>query len=180
MGTDLGVYVSINGGTYWHLLANNLPTTFVHDLVIHPRDNILVAATHGRGMYAMDVSQLQEMTEELVAKKLHLFETMPAKLPRKIWRQWVGGIPACIYYYLENAQTVTLVIKDKPGKTIKKIKGTGDAGLNTAAWDLTSAPTAKKREKEEEPRKIYVKPGKYTVVVTAGSVSLGGTIEVKK
>jgi photosystem II stability/assembly factor-like uncharacterized protein len=180
VGTDLGVYVSINGGTYWHRLANNLPTTFVHDLVVHPRDNILVAATHGRGMYAVDVSQLQKMTEELVAKKLHLFETMPAKLPRKIWRQWVGGIHACIDYYLKNAQKVTLIIKDKSGKTLKKIKGTGDTGLNTAVWDLTSSLTEKKKGKEEEPKRTYVKPGEYTVVLTAGSVSLEGTIQVKK
>ncbi len=54
VGTDLGVYVSTDGARSWHLLGDNLPSTFVHDLVIHPRDDILVVATHGRGMYAMD------------------------------------------------------------------------------------------------------------------------------
>lgn len=58
-GTDLGVYVTMDGGETWHALANNLPTTFVHDLVIHPRDDILVIATHGRGMYALDVRPIQ-------------------------------------------------------------------------------------------------------------------------
>lgn len=60
VGTDLGVYVTIDGGKTWHVLANNIPNTFVHDLIIHPRDNVLVAATHGRGMFVIDdVSPIQ-------------------------------------------------------------------------------------------------------------------------
>jgi photosystem II stability/assembly factor-like uncharacterized protein len=64
VGTDLGVYVSVDGGQKWHVLANQLPTTFVHDLVIHPRDDIMVIATHGRGMYAMDVQAIQKNGDE--------------------------------------------------------------------------------------------------------------------
>jgi photosystem II stability/assembly factor-like uncharacterized protein len=52
-GTDIGVYVSINGGQKWQVLGD-LPSTYVHDLIIHPRDNIIVIATHGRGMFALD------------------------------------------------------------------------------------------------------------------------------
>lgn len=56
VGTDVGAYVSINGGEDWEVLGSNLPSCFVHDLIIHPRDNIIVIATHGRGMYAMDAN----------------------------------------------------------------------------------------------------------------------------
>ena len=55
VGTDVGVYTTVDGGETWHVLANGLPSTFVQDLVVHPRDHIMVIATHGRGMYAMDV-----------------------------------------------------------------------------------------------------------------------------
>ena len=54
VGTDVGVYVTLNGGADWEVLGGNLPSCFVHDLIVHPRDNIIVIATHGRGMYAMD------------------------------------------------------------------------------------------------------------------------------
>lgn len=54
VGTDLGVYVTIDGGKKWHVLANSLPICFVWDLIIHPRDNALVIATNGRGMYVID------------------------------------------------------------------------------------------------------------------------------
>jgi len=59
LGTTLGVYVSIDGGANWQSLCNNLPTTSVHDLVVHPRDNELVIGTHGRSVYILDVSTIQ-------------------------------------------------------------------------------------------------------------------------
>jgi len=57
VGTDIGVYVTKDDGKTWDVLGGNLPSTFVQDLIIHPRDNILVIATHGRGMWAIDVSK---------------------------------------------------------------------------------------------------------------------------
>ncbi len=54
LGTDLGVYVTVNGGDEWHVLGSGLPVTFVHDLKIHPRDDAAVIATHGRGMFVLD------------------------------------------------------------------------------------------------------------------------------
>jgi photosystem II stability/assembly factor-like uncharacterized protein len=58
VGTDLGVYLSTNRGEKWEVLGGNLPTCYVHDLIIHPRDNIIVIATHGRGMYALDANPI--------------------------------------------------------------------------------------------------------------------------
>jgi hypothetical protein len=61
LGTDLGVYVTIDSGNTWHVLANGLPTCYVWDLIVHPRDMTLVIATHGRGMYVIDdVTPIQE------------------------------------------------------------------------------------------------------------------------
>lgn len=58
VGTDVGVYVTKDGGKKWDILGGNLPTVYVQDLVIHPRDNIIVIATHGRGMWAMDANDV--------------------------------------------------------------------------------------------------------------------------
>jgi photosystem II stability/assembly factor-like uncharacterized protein len=58
VGSDQGVFVSINGGANWQVLGSGLPLTFVHDLVIHPRDRVAVIATHGRGMFTLDVGFL--------------------------------------------------------------------------------------------------------------------------
>ena len=59
-GTDIGVYVTTNGGESWDVLGAGLPSTFVFDLAIHPRDNIVLAATHGRGMWALDAMPVQK------------------------------------------------------------------------------------------------------------------------
>jgi photosystem II stability/assembly factor-like uncharacterized protein len=55
VGTDIGVYVSLDGGKTYSVLGN-LPSTYVHDLVIHPRDNMIIIATHGRGIWVMDAN----------------------------------------------------------------------------------------------------------------------------
>jgi len=57
VGTDMGVYVTTDGGKTWTVLGGNLPTVYAHDLIIHPRDNIIVVATHGRGMWALDATR---------------------------------------------------------------------------------------------------------------------------
>jgi photosystem II stability/assembly factor-like uncharacterized protein len=56
VGTDIGVYVTSDGGKTWNILGNNLPSCFVQDLIVHPRDNVIVIATHGRGMWAIDAT----------------------------------------------------------------------------------------------------------------------------
>ena len=60
IGTDLGVYTSQDGGATWHSLCGHLPTTPVHDLFVHPRENELVIGTHGRSAFLLDVRPVQE------------------------------------------------------------------------------------------------------------------------
>jgi len=60
VGTDIGVYVTTDSGKTWNVLGSNLPSTYVHDLIIHPRDNIIVIATHGRGMWAIDATPINK------------------------------------------------------------------------------------------------------------------------
>jgi photosystem II stability/assembly factor-like uncharacterized protein len=60
VGTDTGVYVTTDGGKTWNTVGTNLPAAYVHDLVIHPRDNVMVVATHGRGMWVLDVEPINK------------------------------------------------------------------------------------------------------------------------
>ena len=57
VGTDNGVFVTKNGGESWETLGD-IPSTYVHDLIIHPRDNMIVIATHGRGMWTLDAKKI--------------------------------------------------------------------------------------------------------------------------
>jgi photosystem II stability/assembly factor-like uncharacterized protein len=59
VGNDFGVYVSTNGGRTWDVLGSNLPSVRVSDLQIHPRDSMIVVATYGRGLWAMDARKVR-------------------------------------------------------------------------------------------------------------------------
>ena len=74
-GTEFAVFYSLDGGKKWGKLNNNMPTVAVHDLMIHPRDNDLIAATHGRGLWIMDdITPLQQLSEKVTTAEAHLFE----------------------------------------------------------------------------------------------------------
>ena len=60
LGTDLGVYVSLDRGEYWYSLKCNLPTVPVYDMKVHPRDKIMMIATHGRGVYLLSLEDIQK------------------------------------------------------------------------------------------------------------------------
>ena len=61
VGTDLGIYCSIDRGKSWHSLCNHLPTTPVHDIAVHPREGDLVIGTHGRSAFVLDAKKIREM-----------------------------------------------------------------------------------------------------------------------
>ncbi len=58
LGTDGGAFVTTDRGRTWSTLGGGLPFVYVHDLIVHPRDNIIVIATHGRGMWALDADPI--------------------------------------------------------------------------------------------------------------------------
>lgn len=63
VGTDGGVYVTTDGARSWNVLGTGLPMTYVHDLVIHPRDNMIVIGTHGRGVWVIDANTINKPRE---------------------------------------------------------------------------------------------------------------------
>ncbi len=73
VGTDKGIYVSLNQGKDWDMLGDQLPTVPVHDLIVHPRENELVLGTHGRSVFVADVSPIQELNDEIEAADLHIY-----------------------------------------------------------------------------------------------------------
>ena len=166
-GTEFAVFASLDGGRRWTRFMNGMPTVASQDLVIHPRDNDLVAGTHGRGIWiADDITPLQQLTPEILAAPAHLFEQRVAT----IWEDrsrggqrghfWFAGenppsvmpsgasLPrasvrntALIAYYLRSAPTAepTLEISDSEGRTHRTTLP-GRAGIHRYRWDLRFAP----------------------------------------
>ena len=80
VGTEFAAFVSFDRGVHWLRLMNGMPTVAVADLVVHPRDGDLIAGTHGRSAYVMDISPLQELTGGVLNKDLHLFQSKRRRL----------------------------------------------------------------------------------------------------
>ncbi|HWO89513.1 MAG TPA: hypothetical protein VNL98_10225, partial [Gemmatimonadales bacterium] len=80
LGTELAAYVSLDAGATWQRLMTGMPPVPVHDLVVHPRDRALVAGTHGRSIYVMDIGPLEEVTDSILRAPAHLFAIEPALL----------------------------------------------------------------------------------------------------
>jgi photosystem II stability/assembly factor-like uncharacterized protein len=180
VGTDLSVYVSLDGGGSWQVLATGLPTTYVHDLVVHPRDDILVAATHGRGMWVLDARPLQRLTASVMQRPVEVLPMDPAVLARP--GQAVQG--AQIYFWLKQGGAARVQVKDGAGKEIRVFDAEGKAGLNLVSWDLSPRPA------EGAPPQVGgggrrgagagVPPGVYTVEVTQGSATASGLLQVSR
>ncbi len=80
LGTEFGVYFTQTGGEHWTQLKGGLPTIPFRDLAIQRREEDLVAASFGRGIYILDdISALRSATPDRLAKGSMLFE------PRKAW-----------------------------------------------------------------------------------------------
>ena len=77
LGTDDGLYISLNAGEKWTKWTEGFPTVSVKDLVIHPREHDLVIGTFGRAAWVLDdIRPLREMAKnkQLIYQKIELFE----------------------------------------------------------------------------------------------------------
>ena len=137
VGNDVGVYVSLDRGEQWQAISHELPSTFVHDLVIHPREDMMVVATHGRGMFALDVRQLQQLTPEIIASSAHLFAAEGGVVPSG-GRGGFGSSrqSAYVHYWLGADADISLEVQDSQGRTVNVLEATGSVGLSQVEWRL--------------------------------------------
>ena len=130
---------------------NNYPTVRTDDIVVHPRDNDLIVATHGRSVYiADDITPLQQLTPAIREADAALFDVRPAIawLNDQQNNQQVGGQKvfigenaprgAAINYYLKSAASgdVKITIADVNGRTIRSFDAPKTAGINRVMWNL--------------------------------------------
>jgi hypothetical protein len=175
VGTDTGVYFTIDGGKAWIPLKNNMPPLPVRDLLVHPREKDLVVGTYGRGIWVTNVGPLQELTPEVLDKDFHLFDIVAKPVDTTSQRARWGnyhmtgdnhlrtpnerpGLP--VFYYLKGKppNPLTLNIVDCDGNTVAKLKAKAEPGIHKLVWNSRGAG-----------------PGTYRVVLTDGT-----TEQVKK
>ncbi len=190
VGTEMGVFTTINGGKSWARFGKGLPDVpLVNDLLIHPRENDLVVATHGRGIFITDITPLQEMTDAFWKEDIHLFEVEP-KIQWSVRRNKLEGSsgdrnsnalnePAglVINYLLKVAlkDEVTIRIADITGEEKAALKGGNGAGLHSIVWDMRMPRPASSNAQAGPARFArgrLAPPGEYVVTLEAGGKKL--------
>ncbi|MEO7087036.1 MAG: hypothetical protein ABI442_17475, partial [Gemmatimonadaceae bacterium] len=162
VGSSRSAYVSIDRGATWSKFAANLPTVPVFDLQIHPRDHELMAATHGRSLWVVDIAALEQMTPKVIAQSTYLFapkiafqwgEAPQTNLPGNGYGQseiTFANPPygADLVYRLGAAAAggAKLIVSDVAGDTIANLTGPGAVGVHHVNWNFQIARRATSAE----------------------------------
>ena len=142
LGTEFGVYASVEQGINWFKLSTGMPNVAVRDLLIHPRDADLVAGTHGRSIWILDdITPLRQLTPRVSASDVHVFENKTAtkwvtinlgrKQPDFMFRGQNPPAGAAINFWLRQAPAgnVSLEVSEFDGDRVATVRmGAGGRG----------------------------------------------------
>ena len=197
LGTEFGLYITLNGGKHWYKFENNMPAVAVHAIALQKRTNDLVLGTHGRGVIIIDdISPLREISPEILQKDIHFFKTKPTvmKEPNGFGSMFGdetgfrGSNPnhdAKIMYYLKKKPIfgkMKMEVFNDQNEKITTLQAGKKKGINIVYWNFkTKKPkTAKGKtfafSNFTTPR---ASAGTYKAVLTKGKEKFEIPIELR-
>jgi photosystem II stability/assembly factor-like uncharacterized protein len=186
LGTEFGLFVSIDGGKSWaQFKGNHFPAVAVRDLAIQPRENDLVLATHGRGIWIVDdITPLRALTPDLLTQEVAFVSARPVQQRIEGTGGWangdavfVGDNPpdAAVISYYQRARhlfgKIKLEVLDASGRVVDELPASKRPGLNRVTWPMREKPPRVPPAAQiafagiRGPRLL---PGVYTVRLTKG------------
>lgn len=188
LGTEFGLYVTINGGRNWSQFTNNLPPVAIHHMELQKKTNDLVMGTHGRGVIIIDdISPLRNLTQEVLAKNIHFFPQEPSIIQETspfggtaTEMEFVGSSgssAAKVVYYLKKKHIfgkMKMEVQDANGEQLIELTPGKSKGVNIVTWAgrIKQPKLAKGKSLAfggfTSPR---VPAGTYKVVMTKGKES---------
>lgn len=158
VGTDFGVFATVDGGARWVPLKGGLPTIQVRDIAIQPRHDDLVIATFGRGFYVLDdFSPLRTVTPDVIASSAHLFPARPALLYAQSAPLGLPGasFQGAGHYYTDNppfGATISYYLRDElKSRKAKRREADADAARKNADATMPTWADLKAEDREEDP-----------------------------
>ena len=187
VGTELGLWISVDGGANWaQFHGGEFPNVAVREVQVQPRDNDLVLATHGRGIWVIDdITPLRALSDAALQKPTAFLASRPVQQRLQANGGWVEGDAAftgdsspggaTLTYYLRSRHVygpIKLEVFDAAGKLVDTIAPSKRRGINRVTWSMRVKPPSVPRAASvafaasQGPR---VPPGTYTVKLTRGS-----------
>ncbi len=182
-GTEHGAYATVDRGRHWlRLGGKTLPTVPVYDLVVHPREHDLVAATHGRSVWILDDALAIAEAAAAAELPLKVFRVKDAT-PRnygfrgygsgnRVFRGANGPDGAVLTFWLKDLPEgqVSIAVADTSGRVVRTLTAPGKPGLNRVSWDLQ----ADDQHRFDDARRggpVFVEPMTYTLTVKVDEFS---------
>lgn len=194
VGTDIGVFVSLDKGKSFSALYKGIPNVPVHDLVIHPRDKELVIGTHGRSIYIADVQYIQQLTEDVLKKDLYVFDLTDVDYSKRwgmkedTWSDTTTPDYTFVYYTIKTGN-LKVDIYTSDSLKISHLEFMSDRGLNFLKYDLSvdsdkedlylNDIKEKKEENKTDTGKLYLKAGTYIVEFELNGVTEKKILTIK-
>jgi photosystem II stability/assembly factor-like uncharacterized protein len=196
VGTEFGLWITIDGGRNWaEFKGGDFPAVAVHDLAFHKRDNDLVIATHGRGIWIIDdLTPLQALSADAMDAELALLPGRPIQQRTGGNAGWVEGDAkftgpnppdgAVINYHQKGRHVfgrMKVEILNAAGEVVDTIPASKRKGLNRVVWSMTEkpprVPTAASAAFQSSvgPR---VLPGDYRVRITKAGKTYEAPLKV--
>ncbi len=195
VGTEFGLFVSLNKGAQWMRVKANLPTVPIAEITLHPRDNDMILATHGRSIWILDDMSPFQQASAAMANATHLFDMRGAASynlgsfrpafgspgDRRFWGKNPEQGAAVTYYLRTPARSVTARISDGTGAVVRELGADLFAdelssGIHRVQWDLRhqalpdSVAPSGGRSGGGGP---VVRPGDYRVTLTVDGREAG-------
>jgi len=197
LGTEFGLWISVDGGAKWAQFTSNLPNVAVRDIAIHPREHDVILATHGRGIYIIDdITPLRALTTQVLESDVAFLASRPSPLVMPVSEfgfngdaEFVGANPseaAVITYYLKKRHLfgeLKLEIYDPQGTLLGTVPGGQRRGINRVEWMMRSraprsAPGAGLIPSLGSLMGPRVSPGTYTVKMIKGKDTFASTVTI--
>lgn len=154
VGTEFGLFLTVDGGRQWAQFTGNLPNVAVRDLAIHPRESDLIIGTHGRGIYIVDdITPIRQITPEVLESPLTVLETRPSPVRLAPLGQafaggdeFVGNNPpevAYITYYMKDRHVFgdfSIQILDSENRLVTTLPAGKRRGINRVGWAMRLKP----------------------------------------
>jgi photosystem II stability/assembly factor-like uncharacterized protein len=151
LGTEFGLWVSVDGGEHWAKYnGGHLPAVAVRDLAIQPRDNDLVLATHGRGIWIIDdITPLRHLTPNLLSQDATFVSARPVQQRIEASGGWANGAAAfvgdnpaggAVITYFQRTRhlfgKLKIEVLDENGAVVDELQASTRRGLNRVVWTM--------------------------------------------
>jgi len=192
VGTDNGLFISLNNGDNWQDFSNEMPNVAVHDLVIQKTAKEIIVGTHGRSIYKASIAEIQELNKVIFEKSIHIFEPKPITKSNnwgKNWNSWRKPFEptVSVWFYSSAENKIAISIENNEKAIVNSQNINAAKGLNKIEIPLIFQPelgekwnASHKNDKIEKAQngQYYLPIGNYAVKIKNNNIETVSKFEI--